>query len=94
MDIHRHVERTAWRATHFVHNHLKVVKIIGLTGCRSDFNLALHLLGIGESLKEMILQPTNERHHYKVKEMAATLMEKQSKQLEQRLPPGAKLVML
>ncbi|XP_075088077.1 F-box/FBD/LRR-repeat protein At4g26340-like [Nicotiana tabacum] len=72
----------------------EVVKIIGLTGCRSDFNLALHLLGIGESLKEMILQPTNERHHYKVKEMAATLMEKQSKQLEQRLPPGAKLVML
>nr|XP_009765304.1 PREDICTED: putative FBD-associated F-box protein At5g56700 [Nicotiana sylvestris] len=94
MDIHRHVERTAWRATRFVHNHLKVVKIIGFTGCRSDFNLALHLLGIGESLKEMILQPTNERHHYKVKEMAATLMEKQSKQLEQRLPPGAKLVML
>nr|XP_016440943.1 PREDICTED: F-box/LRR-repeat protein At1g55660-like [Nicotiana tabacum] len=94
MDIHRHVERTAWRATRIVHNHLKVVKIIGFTGCRSDFNLALHLLGIGESLKKMILQPTNDRHHYKVKEMAATLMEKQSKQLEERLPPGAKLVML
>ncbi|KAK4352816.1 hypothetical protein RND71_028334 [Anisodus tanguticus] len=90
MDFQLRVERIVWRPTRFIHNNLKVVKIIGFIGCRSDFNLALHLLGIGGSLEEIILQPI----HYKVREMVAKLMEKQGNQLEERLSPGAKLKLL
>ncbi|XP_075088779.1 uncharacterized protein LOC107791699 isoform X4 [Nicotiana tabacum] len=90
----RILERAAREATAgFVHKRLKVVKLIGFTGRRTDYKLALHLLEIGRgSLKKIILQPTNDSHGIKIKRV--TLIEKRSKQLEAKLPPGAKLVML
>ncbi|KAK4352191.1 hypothetical protein RND71_027709 [Anisodus tanguticus] len=84
------VEHAARLATRFVHKNLKVVKLIGFIGCRSDFNLALHLLEIGGSLKEIILQPTNDCHHPNF--MSVASIEERSKELESKLPPGAKLI--
>lgn len=90
----RESERDMGLATKgFVHKRLKVVKLIGFTWCKSDYKLALHLLEIGrDSLKEIILQPTNDTHPFKFNKV--TLIEKRSKQLEAKLPPGVKLVML
>ncbi|KAJ8541192.1 hypothetical protein K7X08_002008 [Anisodus acutangulus] len=83
------VEHAARLATRFVHKNLKVVKLIGFIGCRSDFNLALHLLEIVGSLKEIILQPTSDCHHPNFMRVAS--IEERSKELESKLPPGAKL---
>ncbi|KAH0694382.1 hypothetical protein KY285_021479 [Solanum tuberosum] len=49
----------------FVHKHLKVVKLIGFTGCTSDFELVLHFLEIGVCLEEIILKRTYDDIHYK-----------------------------
>lgn len=88
----RQSEHTARLADRFIHKYLKVVKLIGFTGCTSDFELASHLLEIGGSLEEVILQPTYDDLHYEISQMP--LIRKQIKQLEAKLPPGVKLMML
>uniref|UniRef100_A0A3Q7GAE9 F-box domain-containing protein n=1 Tax=Solanum lycopersicum TaxID=4081 RepID=A0A3Q7GAE9_SOLLC len=74
-----------------VHKHLKLVKLIGFTGCVSDYELVLHFLEIGGSLEEIILKRTFDHFHQKINGMA--FIGEQIKQLQANCPAGVKMVL-
>lgn len=74
-----------------VHKHLKLVKLIGFTGCVSDYELVLHFLEIGGSLEEIILKRTFDHFHRKINGMA--FIGEQIKQLQANCPAGVKMVL-
>lgn len=65
------------------HQCLEVVELSGFTGNPNTVNLALHLLEIAISLKEIIINATNEEK-----------AKKSAEKLRARISPGINLVIL
>lgn len=81
-----------------LHQHLKVVELIGFVGLPIELELAFYLLKSATTLKKMIVEPTPpavlgtpwEFENYKKKQAART----RAKELEPKIPKGVELVIL
>lgn len=70
--------------TKYPHQCLKLVRIDGFVGCRSDMDFAFHLLEIAVKLEKITINPW----------LVLKISERKAQHLRERLPPGAELVIL